>query len=135
MPVCRGHPATAGVVRHQRSEWCGQKPVNDMLYIKRRSLRHVNLPGGRCYQRACLSGQGQGEYHSSPPSARLSLAKNDPGIGGGDGRSVKQADGRVKLKLSPSTRSVFRKTCPRAGRRQRGVMCMLYIRGDIPAYG
>ncbi|EIH42485.1 hypothetical protein EC970259_A0048 [Escherichia coli 99.0741] len=41
----------------------------------------------------------------------------------------------MKLKLSPSTRSVFRKTCPRAGRRQRGVMCMLYIRGDIPAYG
>lgn len=67
------------------------------------------------------------------PSARLSLAKMTRGLG--EGRSVKQADGRVKLKLSPSTRSVFRKTCPRAGRRQRGVMCMLYIRGDIPAYG
>ncbi|GHK38933.1 hypothetical protein ECZU06_60580 [Escherichia coli] len=90
--VSAGVPGTSGhgVVRHQRSEWCGQKPVNDMLYIKRRSLRHVNLPGGRCNQRACLSGQGQANTTHLPVSPSVT-GKNDPGIGG---RSQCEAGGR-----------------------------------------
>ncbi len=61
-----------------------------MLYIKRRSLRHVNLPGGRCYQRACLSGQGQANTTHLPVSPSVT-GKNDPGIGG---RSQCEAGGR-----------------------------------------
>ena len=94
-----------GVVRHQRSEWCGQ-PVNDMLYIKGGRSGTLTLRG-RCYQRACLSGRAANTTHL-PVSP--SVTGKMTGIG--DGRSVKQADGGVKLKLSPSTRSVFRKTCP-----------------------
>lgn len=61
-----------------------------MLYIKRRPLRHVDLPGGRCYQRACLSGQSQANATHFPVSPSVT-GENDPGIGG---RSQCEAGGR-----------------------------------------
>lgn len=88
-----------------------------MLYIKRRPLRHVDLPGGRCNQRACLSGQSQANATHFPVSPSVT-GENDPGIGGGTQREAGGRQGEAETVTVHAQR--FRKTCPRAGRRQRG---------------
>ncbi len=85
-----------------------------------------------CYQRACLSGQSQANATHFPVSPSVT-GENDPGIGGGTQREAGGRQGEAETVTVHAQR--FQEDLSPCRTPAAGVMCMLYIRGDIPAYG